>query len=106
MRTFWALAFVASVGFGVKLLVFACTGGDDVPRLNAARVAVIDFWMYGASLSARLGLTSKFCTASGLIALCATAVTASGASETPGHTRFRMPGLENTMIATATTMEM
>ena len=32
---------------------------------NAARVALIDRWMYGASLSARLGLTWKVCTASG-----------------------------------------
>ena len=36
----------------------------------------------------------------------ATAEIASRASETPGHTRLRMPALENTMIAIATTMEM
>jgi hypothetical protein len=32
---------------------------------NASRVALIDRAMYGASLSARLGWTWKFCTASG-----------------------------------------
>ena len=36
----------------------------------------------------------------------ATAEMASSASETPGQTRLRITALENTMIATATTMEM
>jgi hypothetical protein len=63
-RTFCALGLLASAAGGTVLdaaygLIFVSC------RPKAARVASMERWMYGASLSARLGWTVKFCTASG-----------------------------------------
>ena len=61
----WGVIPVAArVGGGTVL--FAAYGRITVScRPKAALVALMDRWMYGASLSARLGWTVKFCTASG-----------------------------------------